>query len=654
MLRQEALEQYQKAQKLGQKCYRSDVLHGKYPYPQVLDEILGENMNNASMVDMGRVEIPVHRIFGTKTAGRKSTFASNFMPLMPPDSEFGSKWIRLCMDHLSDVGIREPIRCYEYMGHFYVQEGNKRVSVLKSYEASTIPGYVTRVVPPYSEDTQVQVYYEFMKYYQLTGLYQVAFSQPGSCAKFQAALGFDPDHVWTEEEQKMFLARYTRFRDFFHKQGGADLGVTTCDAMLVWLRVYSFRELKEMTASELSKSLARVWPDIKLLEQDAPITINTEPQLADKSLLGGLLGNRPSHVNVAFFFHADPEKSSFTRSHEVGMQHVQEMMGEHVDVRSYYCVKADESGEWVMERAVAEGAQVLVATAPPLIGACRKIAARHPDLKVLNCALSMPYVGVRTYYSRIYEAKFIAGAVAAAMSSGETLGYVADYPIYGAPAGINAFALGARMVNPKARVRVEWSCVPGDPYENFAKNGVHTITNRENPSPEETSWSGNLGTFRMQAEGDAQMLASPCWNWGAFYEKVLTTILTGAWDSLAAKDGSHAVSYWWGMSSGVIDVQLSPDLPDGVRCLANCLRRDIMDHSIDTFQFEMRDQQGRLRSEKDVLLSPDEIMHMDWLLDCVDGEIPAFETLKPVAQNVVRVLGVYRDQIPPEKEGVLL
>ena len=152
MLRQEALEQYQKAQKLGQKCYRSDVLHGKYPYPQVLDEILGENMNNASMVDMGRVEIPVHRIFGTKTAGRKSTFASNFMPLMPPDSEFGSKWIRLCMDHLSDVGIREPIRCYEYMGRFYVQEGNKRASVLKSYGAQAVPGHVIRVVPMVSEE----------------------------------------------------------------------------------------------------------------------------------------------------------------------------------------------------------------------------------------------------------------------------------------------------------------------------------------------------------------------------------------------------------------------------------------------------------------------------------------------------------------------
>lgn len=49
-----------------------------------------------------------------------------------------------------------------------------------------------------------------------------------------------------------------------------------------------------------------------------------------------------------------------------------------------------------------------------------------------------------------------------------------------------------------------------------------------------------------------------------------------------------------------------------------------------------------------------QILHMDWLCDCVSGEIPAFDKLLPMAQSIVRRLGVYRDTIPPEKEGVLL
>ena len=69
-----------------------------------------------------------------------------------------------------------------------------------------------------------------------------------------------------------------------------------------------------------------------------------------------------------------------------------------------------------MERAVAEGAEVVFATAPPLISACRKLAARYPEVKVLNCAVAMPYPGVRTYYSRVYEGKFITGAIAGALA----------------------------------------------------------------------------------------------------------------------------------------------------------------------------------------------------------------------------------------------
>ena len=42
--RQEAGTQYQDALKQGRKTYRERILHGQYPYPQVLDEILDDAM----------------------------------------------------------------------------------------------------------------------------------------------------------------------------------------------------------------------------------------------------------------------------------------------------------------------------------------------------------------------------------------------------------------------------------------------------------------------------------------------------------------------------------------------------------------------------------------------------------------------------------
>ncbi len=652
MGRQEAVEQFNKALRLGQKNYRSCVLHGRYPYPQVLDEILDDSMA-AARVEIGLVEIPTEQIVGTKVAGRKSAFAANFMPLLPLNTEFGVKWVELCAAHLSDEGIRDPIRCYEYLGRFYVQEGNKRVSVLKSFGAPTIPGYVIRVIPAYSQDLTVQIYYEFMHFYQLSGLYQVNFVRLGSFAKLQAKLGFEPGHIWTTEERRSFLSGYARFKDAFAKQGGGSLPVTPASALLVWLEVYAFSELKAMTATELARSLAAVWPDVKLLAQDTPIAVSTAPQEQDKGLMARLLSTRPSHLNVAFVHAHRPSESSWTRAHDLGRAYLEQAMGDLVTVRVYE-IQSGQTPEAVMDQAVADGAQVLFATTPPLIDACRKIAIRCPGVRVLNCSLSMPYTGVRTYYSRIYEAKFITGAVAAAMAREDAIGYVANYPIMGVPASINAFALGARMVNPRVRVKVHWSCTPGDPRELFARQGIRVISNRDVAAGEPAHSAWDCGTYQILDDGSLQTLASPCWEWGKFYEQVVKSILDGRWDAFNTKEGEKAVNYWWGMDSGVIDVQLDSRLPGGVRRLAELLKRNVQDGSLNPFHCPIVSQDGQVRNDGGKWFSPEEIMDMDWLCDNVDGSIPAFEELLPMSQSMVRLLGVYRDRIPPEKEGAAL
>ena len=135
-----AQEDYRKALRLGQKEFRSSVLKGTYPYLQALDEIL-EHTAVEYTEPLGVVNIPLASIVGTKTAGRKTAFAGNFMPLLDEDTEFAQKWNALCDAHLS-VGIRDPIKAYEYMNKFYVEEGNKRVSVMKYYEAMSIPGSI--------------------------------------------------------------------------------------------------------------------------------------------------------------------------------------------------------------------------------------------------------------------------------------------------------------------------------------------------------------------------------------------------------------------------------------------------------------------------------------------------------------------------------
>ena len=66
------------------------------------------------------------------------------------------------------------------------------------------------------------------------------------------------------------------------------------------------------------------------------------------------------------------------------------------------------------------------------------------------------------------------------------------------------------------------------------------------------------------------------------------------------------------------------------------------------------DQEGSLRNDGELWFSSETILRMDWLCSNVTGRIPDYEELLPMAQPMVRLLGVYRDALQPKKRGPLL
>jgi hypothetical protein len=107
------------------------------------------------------------------------------------------------------------------------------------------------------------------------------------------------------------------------------------------------------------------------------------------------------------------------------------------------------------------------------------------------------------------------------------------------------------------------------------------------------------------------------------------------------------------MDSGVIDVTLSDKLPEGVRTLAELLRKGLRSGAIDPFCRRITAQDGTVMNDGSRTFTPDEILHMDWLCENVDGRIPGFNEILPISRAMVRALGVYKDEIPAEKEAPL-
>jgi hypothetical protein len=185
--------------------------------------------------------------------------------------------------------------------------------------------------------------------------------------------------------------------------------------------------------------------------------------------------------------------------------------------------------------------------------------------------------------------------------------------------------------------------------KDFIDRGYQVISNRDVPNLERNYLEfGEYGTYFVNNDRSLTPLGSPCWLWGSLYERIVRTILAGNWEH--GIDNQKAMNYWWGMDSGVIDVVLADHLPESMRYLADMLRKNLQSGALDIFHRRITAQDGTLKNDGTVHFTPDELLRMDWLCDNVDGCIPQFDEILPFAQPMVRELGVYKDQIPVEKE----
>lgn len=630
-----SLEDYSKAYRLGKKDYQARMLRGVQPTLQVLDYILPPK-GTFSEVPLGIVQIPIDQIAGTKTDARSNAFAGNFMPILKENTEFAHKWASLSTSHVKE-GIREPIKAYEYMNKFYVEEGNKRVSVMKFFDVVSVPGTVTRIIPKRTEEKENKIYYEFLDFYDVSKVNYIWFSQEGSFAKLQEAVGKGPKEVWTREEQLDFSSIYTRFTAEYNARNKDKLRITPGDAFLSFITLYGYEEVCGKTTSELKTLIAKSWEEFKLLEEEEEVDLKMNPTKEKKPLLSSLLPLSAPKLKVAFIYEKTPTSSAWTYAHELGRLHLEQTFHEEVSTIYYDNVTTENAPEYI-DKAIEEGCNIVFTTTPAFVQASVKAAIAHPDIRILNCSLNTSHRYIRTYYARMHEAKFLMGAIAGAISENDRLFYIADYPIYGSIANINAFALGAKMINPRAEVYLDWSSRKGfDIAENIRQIRPSCVSGKDMVIPEEAS--RYFGIYHLD-DNRPRNLAMPLWHWGKFYEQLIRTIMDGTWKYDDKPSSAKAINYWWGMSAGVADVICSQNLPIGTKRLVELLKDTICSGEFNPFSGILYSQTGMVQGDPGRSLTPEEIVKMDWLAENVIGSIPTEEEIEEESRPVLQQQGI--------------
>lgn len=633
------IQDYIQARKLGLDAVKKAMKNGTSPFLPVLDS-LDEVKNAYGNQKIGFMELPLSRVLGNKTVGRNNAFANNFMPLIESESEFAMKWSALYDSYVKE-GIQNPIECFEYMNQYYVLEGNKRVSVSKFGGSVFIPANVTRILPAKTDDPEVIAYYEYLQFFEVTGNYLIVFTEPGEYEKLASLLGQNLTDIWPEDVRNDLKAAYFIFakdcKAIMKEPNDWDI----CSAFLQYLSYYPMSSLFEMSDDQIAKRMKMARQELLVDDDVESIDFVAEaPDAPEKTgMLNGLFAGKKytasNPLNVAFIFDSKTSASGrWLDSHEAGKLYVDDNTEDNVRTNEYFSEDGDI--ENVLKQAIEDKNEVIFTVSPSMMTDTVKSAIENPNVKFLNCSIGQNHPLVRCYHGKLYEASFLMGILAANTllqkknSDERRVGYVARNTSNIGIANINAFAIGVSVMDPECRISLKWQ-LPGKACnyrDEFEKENVTIYADVEY-----SNVFGDInrpGVFSVE-ENTIKFLGAPYYNWGKYYVQIVDLLLNGKWNSGNNSQEHVSTNYWFGLSTGVVDIITAADLPYQTNKLLSFFKNAIVTGGIDPFSGEIHSQNGLVNEGASKLfevanleeaIKDGQIVSMNWLNENIDGSFP--------------------------------
>ena len=264
---------------------------------------------------------------------------------------------------------------------------------------------------------------------------------------------------------------------------------------------------------------------------------------------------------------------------------------------------------------VGKGANVIFLTSFGY-GACMdEIARQYPRVAFFGISGEGAAKNATTYFGRLYQTRYLAGIVAGAESKTGVLGYVAAMPIPETHRDINAYALGMRVANPRARLIVHFTGSWDDEAAErksviqLQQKGADVITYHEDKpyAVEEAEEWGLMSTGydAVHEKYSDRFLTAAVYDWNVLYEKVLGDYLSGR--------TNFSTSYWLGLEEGAVALHpLSPLVSEKTALLVAQEKKRIENDS-DVFSGVIYDNRGVLRCDNGERISDHELFTgMDW------------------------------------------
>lgn len=328
-------------------------------------------------------------------------------------------------------------------------------------------------------------------------------------------------------------------------------------------------------------------------------------------------------IKVGIVYQSSVGNAGWNYQHNLSILTLEKHFGSNVAVTRVENVPDTADSERVFRQLAMQGNQIIIGTTFGYMNSMLKVAKEFPKAAFLNASGYKTAANMSCYTASMYDGTYLAGGVAAAVTKSKVIGFVGAVPIPEVYRNLNAFALGARKIDPEIQVKVVWINAWHDPgKERLATitliNGGADVVLQDTNSTAPVAVAEERGVYSfgwtsdMAAFGPKTCLGSVVADWSDYYLRQVSAVLAGIWKS-SSEAGSIREKF---VDIRGLNEKLIP-APAIARFKAD--RELALQGKLDAFAGPFKDSKGVQRVAAGGSLSPIERDRMDWTVEGVAG-----------------------------------
>jgi basic membrane protein A and related proteins len=333
-------------------------------------------------------------------------------------------------------------------------------------------------------------------------------------------------------------------------------------------------------------------------------------------------------LKVGFIMVGPIADQGWNYAQEQGRLYLESMLHGRVETTMAERVPESAEVERVMEKMIAQGNRLIFATAYGYLEPAQRVAARHPEVIIMQCGRSnpVPAKNIGTYFINHYELAYVVGMVAGRITKKNEIGYVAAHPVPIILVSLNAFTLGVRSVNPKAKVHVIWTNTWSDPpteaeaAKGLVDRGVDVLGSLESSTATVVQTAEKNHVYSVGDTADLHYLAPTGWltgqqfDWGPLYVRIARSVIDHTW---------KADDKRYGVKDGVIKLSsFGRAVPDAVQKEAMQLVQKIGQRKLAIFCGPIKDRDGKEWIPKGQIAENSYLEQTNCLVEGIEGAMP--------------------------------